>query len=132
MHNNPCLSDLVCHCSPKGDAGIHDPSPINGYDKPLEKVEMFRSTVLSLSVPNDYAEPIFDDNHKPLPSNCDYSVPHDGLVKKSSQLGTKTSGHFKRRSDSFVQPAASMKLLVTQIKETMVKKILPESIWYVQ
>jgi len=58
-------------------------------------------------------------------------VPNDGLVKKPSQVGTKASDHFDRRSDSFVQPAASTKLLVAQIKEAMVKKILPESIWYV-
>ena len=30
-----------------------------------------------------------------------------------------------------MQPAASMKLLVAQIKETMVKKIPPQGIWYV-
>jgi len=99
---------------------------------PLGKDRRFRSTAFSLSASNDYSEPLFDNNkpNKIFDSN-DYALPHDDtLVVADNQANVGGSSHIDRRTESFVQPAASMKLLVAQIKDTMVKKILSESIWY--
>ena len=115
-----------CSYAPKDEVC----SPLGDFEM-LKKDETFRSTALSLSVPNDYAEPLFDDEPRQTLVSDDYAVPrNDSSTIAPNQANTIASSHLDRHSESFVQPAASMNLLVAQIKDTMVKKVMPESIWY--
>ena len=92
---------------------------------PVEGDEKFHR--FSLSVPNDYDEPLFD-YHRLESVSGEYAVVRDDTMVKKP-LDSLTTGHYER-SQSFVQPATSLKLLLAQIKETMVTEISSESIWY--
>jgi len=81
----------------------------------------------SLSVPNAYAEPLFDYQRLESVSGEYTEVCDDAIVKKP--LDVLTTGHYAH-SQSFVQPATNLKLLLAQIKETMVTEISSENIWY--
>jgi len=69
-------------------------------------------------MPDDYTEPLFDDDYM--------------MVNKSPQQYVNSGDiHHEHYSQLYAHPATSLHLLFTQIKETMVMEILPQSIWYV-
>ena len=86
---------------------------------------------LSSPIPNDYTEPLFDNGANLEPDGDGYSVPYDGMVVRKPYQQDAKSGNYQQRSQSFVQPATNLNLLLAQIKETLVMEISPDRIWYV-
>jgi len=87
---------------------------------------------LSFPIPNDYTEPLFDDQHRLELVNDDYSIPYDDMTIRRPFQKDAVNKENHQRSQSFVQPATNLDLLFVQIKETCTMEISSENIWYGQ
>jgi len=89
---------------------------------PLEK--SFLSTKFSISVANDYLEPIFDQSSTPSGLDYSYSYPQDTLTPAANPtLHSTPVNNTECHYVNYTKPSNSLTLLFNQIKQTNVKDI---------
>ncbi|XP_065903516.1 CUB and sushi domain-containing protein 1-like isoform X2 [Dysidea avara] len=122
LHAGNPFENIPTTAIKEGDNVLYNPVAVRNYEMSAVYNE------LSSPIPNDYTEPLFDNGANLEPDGDGYSVPYDGMVVRKPYQQDAKSGNYQQRSQSFVQPATNLNLLLAQIKESLVMEISSDRI----